>query len=284
MLLCDNQSFNTIWSNEIDLKAQAISKDENKNTVQLVFILQNINSMNFSDFNERIYQTQFFSYQLETSPEMKNEILIMAKNFLVLYDELLDEDDINNLKDYKVHCDVYAALQWTLCAACWVIAAANWAIAWFFGLSIPAAIAATAQAGIATYMAVTTQIQSNDIGCVIDDWNELSKIPDYIYSTIYRDEIFYIIKWLMFDYTSIFFQKLIYNTKVIRSVVMKPRWNKTNKNFIYKNMTEYIKIINQNLSIQKIFSVINIMGKIVIIAGTLIDVYWFTVNIIFESK
>lgn len=66
------------------------------------------------------------------------------------------------------------------------LAAGYWAAAWFFGLSIPSAIAATAQAGLLAAEAITYRVFYDQL-VLMNDWNEIKK-TDFTDPTLHENK------------------------------------------------------------------------------------------------
>ncbi|MDR0740071.1 MAG: hypothetical protein LBF00_04290 [Mycoplasmataceae bacterium] len=160
------------------LSAEVVVNDHNTNEIGLSFLIQDYKSLKFDDASQRIFKTVPITFKLNISPDLRNKTLEFYNDmatFLATY----NSESLAKTEEYRDYTITYKNAELGVAITSTALAVGYWAAAWWFGITIPLAIAATASAGLAWTGYCLAEAQANEITNKASYIKSMMNTPEY---------------------------------------------------------------------------------------------------------
>ena len=199
--------------------------------------------------------------------------------------------ELKKMSDYKPWCDRYLIAEYSLAAVSTALAVSYWAAACWFGITVPLALCATAQAALSWIGAAMAQIHSSDINKKINDSNKLLQSIEY--QEIIEKMNAQLATTSLYTLSSVSANALtgiITNMKELQSIfkavklgknIPKNLQNFTRKE-IQKNLSKFVTESQKKAAAKKALNIVkygNALSVILAIIDTIINVAWAIINL-----
>ncbi|OYD26756.1 hypothetical protein EI74_0531 [Mycoplasma testudineum] len=165
-----NSNFNKVADNKIIINASREQETKIIDFMSNIMVASESNDFGIDKFiniaksmNLNIDENEIRNSINEYSANEKREIPIQLTNSVEIEKSILFRSKAKDLNDAKYEINKFIDVLVGAVAISWTVAAGYWAAAWFFGLSIPAAVAVSAFATGATAALVVIKNEYNNL-------------------------------------------------------------------------------------------------------------------------